>query len=121
MKMFYREGILIRFYALSVSNNFDRNIANNIKTLFSQSRKDFYFDADSITSSQFNIIKNITKQNRNGLSNIRIDLSYDRFLDIFSLDLAEELIGEKLIVIPGIKLSELLPNQLTIQELMNLS
>lgn len=78
---------LIRYFALSVSNSFDRGFVNNIRTYFSQSRKDFYFDADSITSSQFNINNNI--QSRTETSYQLFDrLSYDGFLDLFSLDLA---------------------------------
>lgn len=50
---------LIRFYTLSVTNNFERNINNNIRTQFSQNRKDFYFEADSITSLTFNVNNNI--------------------------------------------------------------
>ena len=78
---------LIRYFALSVSNSFDRGVVNNIRTYYSQSRKDFYFDADSITSSQFNINNNI--QSRTETSYQLYDrLSYDGFLDLFSLDLS---------------------------------
>ena len=77
---------LIRFYALSVGNNFARSVSNIIRTFFSQNRKDFYFEADSITSAQFNINNNI--QSRIETSYQIFDrLSYDGFLDIFSLDL----------------------------------
>ena len=41
---------LIRYFSLSVGNNFDRDVSNNIRTNFSQNRKDFYFEADSITA-----------------------------------------------------------------------
>lgn len=77
---------LIRYFALSVNNSFERGIANNIRTYYSQSRKDFYFDADPVTSAEFNIIKNI--QSRTETSYQIFDrLSYDEFLDLFSLDL----------------------------------
>ncbi len=78
---------LIRYYALSVANYFDRNIANNIQTSFSQNRKDFYFEADSITSAQFNINNNIQSRTETAYQ-IFDRLSYDSFLDIFSLDLS---------------------------------
>jgi hypothetical protein len=78
---------LIRYYALSVSNNFDRNINNNIKTNFSQNRKDFYFEADSITSSTFNINNNIQSRTETAYQ-IFDRLSYDSFLELFTLDLA---------------------------------
>ncbi len=78
---------LLRYYFLSVSNNFDRNVLNSIRTSFSQSRKDFYFQADSITSQQFNIEKNIQSRTETSYY-IQDRLSYDKFFDIFSLDLA---------------------------------
>lgn len=78
---------LIRYYELSVNNNFDRSVSNTIQTFFSQSRKDFYFEADSITSAQFNINNNIQSRIETGYQ-IFDRLSYDGFLDIFSLDIA---------------------------------
>ncbi len=78
---------LIRFYTLSVTNNFERNINNNIRTQFSQNRKDFYFEADSITSLTFNVNNNI--QSRTETNYHFFDrLSYAGFLEIFSLDIA---------------------------------
>ncbi len=78
---------LIRYYELSVNNYFDRSVSNTIQTFFSQSRKDFYFEADSITSAQFNINNNIQSRIETGYQ-IFDRLSYDGFLDIFSLDIA---------------------------------
>jgi hypothetical protein len=78
---------LIRFIGLSVGNVFDRSVSNNIRTFYSQNRKDFYFEADSITSAEFSIDKNI--QSRIETAYQFFDrLSYDGFLDIFSLDLS---------------------------------
>lgn len=78
---------LIRYYALSVSNNFDRGINNNIRTGYSQTRKDFYIDADSTVSSTFNVVNNIQSRTE---SNYHIfdRLSYEGFLEYFTLDLA---------------------------------
>jgi hypothetical protein len=78
---------LIRYYELSVNNNFDRSVSNSIQTFFSQSRKDFYFEADSITSAQFTVNNNIQSRIETAYQ-IFDRLSYDGFLDIFSLDLA---------------------------------
>ena len=78
---------LIRYYELSVNNNFDRSVSNTIQTFFSQSRKDFYFEADSITSAQFNVNNNIQSRIETAYQ-IFDRLSYDGFLDIFSLDIA---------------------------------
>ena len=78
---------LIRYYTLSVGNNFDRSINNNIRTNYSQSRKDFYFEADSITSTEYNINNNIQSRTETAYQ-IFDRLSYDGFLDLFSLDLS---------------------------------
>lgn len=78
---------LIRYYGLSVGNNFDRSVSNIIRTFYSQNRKDFYFEADSITSAQFNINNNIQSRIETAYQ-IFDRLSYDGFLDILSLDLA---------------------------------
>jgi hypothetical protein len=102
---------LIRFYALSVANNFDRNIANNIKTTFSQNRKDFYFDADSITSSQFNIANNIQSRTETAYQ-IFDRVSYDGFLEILSLDLAGGINWRKIDRDTRYKTSELQSNQI---------
>ena len=78
---------LLRFFRLSVSNYFERNVSNTIRTVFSQSRKDFYFNSDPILSEQFNIIKNLQSRTETAYL-IQDRLFYDGFLDIFSLDLS---------------------------------
>jgi hypothetical protein len=102
---------LIRFYALSVANNFDRDIANNIKTTFSQNRKDFYFDADSITSLQFNITNNIQSRTETAYQ-IFDRVSYDGFLEILSLDLAGGINWRNIDRDTRYKTAELLSNQI---------
>jgi hypothetical protein len=78
---------LIRFYSLSVGNNFERSVSNIIRTFYSQNRKDFYFEADSTITEQFNVANNIQSRIETAYQ-IFDRLSYDGFLDIFSLDLA---------------------------------
>lgn len=78
---------LIRYYTLSVSNKFDKGFNNNIRTNFSQNRKDFYIDADSSISSTFNVTNNIQSRMETNFQ-LFDRLSYDGFLEIFSLDLA---------------------------------
>lgn len=78
---------LIRYYFLSVTNNFDRNVLNNIRTAFSESRKDFYFQADSVTQQQFNVENNIQSRSET-VYFIQDRLSYDKFFDIFTLELS---------------------------------
>jgi len=77
---------LIRYFALSVNNFFEKGIANNIRTFYSQSRKDFYFEADPVTAAEFIINKNIQSRTETSYQ-ISDRLSYDDFLDFFSLDL----------------------------------
>lgn len=78
---------LLRYYNLSVTNNFDRGVSNNISTAFSQSRKDFYFNAGPGNSPQFNISDNLQSRTETAYQ-FQDRLFYDHFLDIFSLDLS---------------------------------
>jgi hypothetical protein len=78
---------LLRYFELDVSNRFERSVSNTLRTLFTQSRKDFYFDADSITAQEFNINKNLQSRTETAY-HIQDRLFYDQFLDIFSLDLS---------------------------------
>ena len=76
----------IRYMNLSVINESRDEFTNIINFQYFLNRKDFYFAADSITSNQFGIVNNI--QSRIETNNVLQDkLSYDKFLDIFSLDL----------------------------------
>lgn len=49
----------LRTINLNVSNRFEESFINYISGAHSQQRRDFYFDADSIVSSQFNVTNNI--------------------------------------------------------------
>jgi hypothetical protein len=50
---------LLRYFDLSVSNPFNPSVSNLLSGRFTSSRKDFYFPADSIISSTFDIVNNI--------------------------------------------------------------
>jgi len=78
---------LVRYHSLSVTNNFEKVVSNTLGITFFENRKDFYFIADSITSAQFNINNNIQSRTETGYQ-LQDRLSYDRFLEIFTLDLA---------------------------------
>lgn len=78
---------LLRSFRLSLSNNFERNVSNTINTIFSQSRKDFYFNSDPVLSEKFNIVKNLQSRTETAYL-IQNRLFYDGFLDILSLDLS---------------------------------
>ena len=77
---------LLRAYGLSVTNNFERGVANTIRTVFTQSRKDFYFSADSVLSEHFNISKNLQDRTETAYS-LQDNLFYNQFLDILTLEL----------------------------------
>lgn len=78
---------LIRYYNLLLSNSFERGVMNSLNFRYGLNRKDFYFEADSITSSQFNVTNNI--QSRIEDSYLLMDRFYfDQFLDVLSLDLS---------------------------------
>ncbi|MBI9071618.1 MAG: hypothetical protein JEY94_08460 [Melioribacteraceae bacterium] len=49
----------IRNVTLNLNNKFEQQFQNNINAHFSEVRKDFYFEADSMTSSLFNVQNNI--------------------------------------------------------------
>lgn len=46
-------------YALSVENSLENNLTNKINGMYTEASKDFYFETDSLTSTKFNISKNI--------------------------------------------------------------
>jgi hypothetical protein len=51
--------------SIVVNNNIDNNLTNLVTARYSNSRKDFYFDADSATASSFSISKNIQSRIEN--------------------------------------------------------
>ncbi len=69
-----------------VINNFNNEVSNHLSFRYTQNRKDFYYDADSLTSREYNIVNNIQTRNetnysvqdlinfRNILSNVNLDL-----------------------------------------------
>jgi len=81
---------VLRFFNLLVTNPFNPNVVNSFNTKFTQSRKDFYFPADSITSTQFNIANNIEGRTES-IYLIQDRLVYNGFLDLFMLELSGRL------------------------------
>ncbi len=54
-----------RFASLRLKNDFDLDLTNLISVDYTSSRKDFYFEVDSITSNMFDISKNIQSRIEN--------------------------------------------------------
>ncbi len=77
----------IRFYDLLLNNQFADGVSNVVNASYFQNRKDFYFDADSITSNEFNITNNIQSRIETNYL-IQDRLQYNNLLDLFSLDIA---------------------------------
>ncbi len=76
----------LSYLNLNVTNNIEKDFSNIINFQYYQNRKDFYFQADSVTAKQFNIANNI--QSRIETNNILQDnLLYNKFLNIFQLNL----------------------------------
>ncbi len=73
----------LRYIDFSALSNLNENVFNSISYQYMENRKDFYFQADSITSAQFDIVNNI--QSRIETDNIFQDqFNVNKFLDIFS-------------------------------------
>ncbi len=74
----------LRYLNFVAANTFTSGFSNVINFQYFQSRKDFYYLADSITAKEFHITNNI--QSRIESNNILLDtLNYNHFLDLFSL------------------------------------
>lgn len=74
-----------RYLNLNMLNYFERNVYNNFNIKYYQSRKDFYINADSITSQQFSIKNNIQNRIESGYQ-LQNRFFFDEFLDILTLD-----------------------------------
>ena len=76
----------IRHYSLLLNSEFANDVSNLLNGFYSQNRKDFYFEPDSITSREFNITNNI--QSRTETNYLLQDrLQYKNLFNLFSLDM----------------------------------
>lgn len=76
---------LLRYVNLNAINYFERNIFNNFNIKYYQARKDFYINADSITSAQFSIKNNIQSRTETGYL-LQNRFFFDEFLDFLIFD-----------------------------------
>lgn len=81
---------LIRYLNLSAANYFDKDISNTTSVFYAQSRKDFYFETDSLTKQQFNINSNIQSRTET-IYYLRDRLSYNNVFDLFDLDFSGQI------------------------------
>jgi len=77
---------LIRYFDLSVVNPFNNQVTNSITGRYSSTRRDFYFPADSITSSAFNVINNIESRTEN-IFYAEDRLRYNNFIKNIDLEI----------------------------------
>jgi hypothetical protein len=80
---------LLRYVNLNALNYFERNIFNNFNIKYFQARKDFYINADSITSSQFSIKNNIQSRTETGYL-LQNRFFFDEFLDFLIFDATDK-------------------------------
>lgn len=78
---------ILRFFDLDLKNTFSPGVINLANASFSQSRKDFYFPSDSITSTQFDVNNNIESRTET-IFQIRDMLTYNKFLELFTLEIS---------------------------------
>jgi hypothetical protein len=81
---------ILRYFNLLANSVFSNNVSNYITTAFSQNRKDFYYSADSVISSQYDITNNIESRNETAYL-LQDGLTYNNFLKNFGLDLSGRL------------------------------
>ncbi|OGU39337.1 MAG: hypothetical protein A2315_08810 [Ignavibacteria bacterium RIFOXYB2_FULL_35_12] len=77
----------IRHYDLRLNSEFTNDVSNIVSASYSQNRKDFYFEADSITSQEFNVANNIQSRIETSYL-IQDSLHYNNLFSMFSLDVA---------------------------------
>jgi hypothetical protein len=75
---------LNRYFQFSASNIFDEDITNSINFLYTQNKRDFYFQTDSLTQLKFGIKNNIQSR-KETLYSVQDRLIYDRIFDSVSL------------------------------------
>lgn len=85
------ENILPRHNIISdisflLKNQFSTDITNEITAKYSQNKKDFYYDADSLTSAYFNIQENLQSRTETDYL-IQNRLRYNKFFSIFDMEL----------------------------------
>lgn len=75
---------ILRHYGLMLHNSFTPEVSNSIIGSYSQNRKDFYFEVDSVTSQQFNVTNNIQSRIETSYQ-IFDSLRYHNIFDVFSM------------------------------------
>jgi len=77
---------IISNFSLLFRNQFTPDISNEVMAKYSQNKKDFYYDADSLTSVYFDIKENLQSRTETDYL-IQDRLRYNRFLSMFDMEL----------------------------------
>lgn len=77
----------IRYYNFILTNNISSDLGNIINASYSQNRKDFYFAADSITNTDFNVPYNIQSRIESDYF-LQDRFTSNEFLDFINLDIS---------------------------------
>ncbi len=85
----------LQYLGFNISNQLEGNIANNFNSYYSRNRRDFYFEADSLISSTFNVANNIQSRTETGYF-LNDELNYDNFLDLFLLKVEGRLLFRRI-------------------------
>jgi hypothetical protein len=78
---------IIRHLDVLLNSEFTSEISNFLSALYSKQRKDFYFEADSITAQEFSITDNIQSRIETRYQ-IQDRLQYNNLFNLFYLDIA---------------------------------
>ena len=76
----------LRYFDILITNPFTPDVSNFLNARYDQSRKDFYLQADSIISSQFNINNNIESRTES-IFFLQDRIKYDNIFDLFQMEL----------------------------------
>ncbi|MFO7447752.1 MAG: hypothetical protein R6W90_15410 [Ignavibacteriaceae bacterium] len=76
----------LRNLKASVINIFNEDVSNSIRASLSETRKDFYYEADSLTSAQFNVTNNIQSRTETSYF-VQDGLRINNFLSAFNQEL----------------------------------
>ena len=85
----------VRDFEITATNNFSELVGNILTVSYFETRKDFYYEADSLTRKEYSVINNIQSRKEN---NFRFDdsLRYFRFLPNTNIDFHGSVLWRKI-------------------------
>ncbi len=83
-----------RYLNFLLTNSFSPDVNNSINFVYQLNRKDFYYEADSLTSRYYNIANNIQSRVETNYT-MQDRLQYNQFLGLFYFDLLGKIVWRK--------------------------